>query len=78
VAQEQKDPVAISAIAQFKKALAAAKDVKHALADPRIQAALLPAVGLATSWAIPAWCSRRWWPIPASPTMSPARSAAAG
>ncbi len=47
VAQERKDPVAIAALAQFKRSLASAKDVKQALADPRIQAVLLPAVGLA-------------------------------
>lgn len=48
VAQEKKDPVTISAIAQFKSALANAKTLDQALADPRVQAVLLPAVGLAS------------------------------
>ncbi len=47
VVQERKDPVVISALAQFDKALGKAKDLKSALADPRVMAVLLPAVGLA-------------------------------
>ncbi len=47
VAREHKDPVVITALAQFDKAMAHAKDVKSALGDPRILAVLLPGLGLA-------------------------------
>lgn len=46
LAAEQKDPVVLSALAQFKKAIGSAKDVKAALKDPRVLAVLLPALGL--------------------------------
>lgn len=47
IAQERKDPVSIRAIDQFTKALDKATDLKKALADPRVLAVLLPALGLA-------------------------------
>lgn len=47
VAQERRDPVTIRALDQFTKALDKATDIRKALADPRILAVLLPAVGLA-------------------------------
>lgn len=47
VAQERKDPVSLRALDQFTKALDKAPDIDKALADPRIQAVLLPALGLA-------------------------------
>lgn len=46
VATEQKDPVVITALAQFKKALGQAKDLNSALRDPRVLNVLLPAFGL--------------------------------
>ena len=53
IAQENKDPVTITALAQFRKALASAKDIGTALKDPRILAVLLPAMGLADQAAYP-------------------------
>lgn len=58
VAQERKDPVVITALAQFDKALASAKDVKTALGDPRVLAVLLPGVGLADQVAYPGLAQR--------------------
>jgi hypothetical protein len=58
VAHERKDPVVITALAQFDKALAAAKDVKSALGDPRVLAVLLPGVGLADQMAYPGLAQR--------------------
>jgi len=46
VAAERKDPVTITALQQFQKALDKAKDVKTALRDPRILNVILPALGL--------------------------------
>lgn len=47
VALEQKDPVTLTALAQFRRAVDGAKDLKSALRDPRVLAVLLPAMGLA-------------------------------
>ncbi len=58
VAQEHKDPVVITAMAQFDKALAHAKDLKSALGDPRVLAVLLPGVGLADQLAYPGLAQR--------------------
>jgi hypothetical protein len=46
VALEQKDPVTLTALAQFRRAVDGAKDIKQALRDPRVLAVLLPAMGL--------------------------------
>jgi hypothetical protein len=46
VVAERKDPVSISALQQFQKALDKATDVKSALRDPHILAVLLPSLGL--------------------------------
>lgn len=47
VAREEKDPVTISALAQFRVALDKADSIEKALQDPRILKVLLPALGLA-------------------------------
>lgn len=47
IAREEKDPVAISALAQFRAALDKAGSIEAALQDPRILKVLLPALGLA-------------------------------
>jgi hypothetical protein len=44
--QEAKDPITLSAIAQFRQALEAAKDLDKALSDPRVLTVLMPALGL--------------------------------
>ena len=46
VAREQKDPVTVSALAQFRVALDKASSIEAALQDPRVLKVLLPAVGL--------------------------------
>jgi len=53
IAAERKDPVTLTALSQFKLALSKAKDVAAALRDPRVQAVLLPALGLADQQAYP-------------------------
>ena len=58
IARERRDPVIITALAQFDKALGAAKDLKSALADPRIMAVLLPAVGLGSQLGNPGLAQR--------------------
>jgi len=47
IARERKDPVTLSALAQFRTALDAAPSIGAALQDPRILKVLLPALGLA-------------------------------
>ncbi len=47
MAQEEKDTVTISALAQFRGALDKAKTIEDALSDPRILKVLAPALGLA-------------------------------
>jgi hypothetical protein len=44
--QEGKDPITLSAIAQFRQALETAKDLDKALSDPRVLTVLMPALGL--------------------------------
>jgi hypothetical protein len=46
IEQERKDPVSISALAQFRTALDKADTIETALQDPRILKVLLPALGL--------------------------------
>lgn len=46
IAREEKDPVTLSALAQFRTALDKAATIDQALADPRILKVLLPALGL--------------------------------
>ncbi|MFC7543007.1 DUF1217 domain-containing protein [Siccirubricoccus deserti] len=53
VAAERKDPVTITALQQFQKALDKAKDVNSALRDPRILAVLLPSLGLSDQLQYP-------------------------
>jgi hypothetical protein len=53
VAQQQKDPVTLIAVKQFKAAVAHAKDLTAALRDPRVLNVLLPALGLADQVAYP-------------------------
>lgn len=47
IAREKKDPVTLSALAQFRTALDTAETIEQALQDPRILKVLLPALGLA-------------------------------
>ncbi|MBR0673400.1 DUF1217 domain-containing protein [Neoroseomonas soli] len=47
IAREKKDPVTLSALAQFRTALDKAGSIEKALRDPRILKVLLPALGLA-------------------------------
>ncbi len=47
IAREKKDPVTLSALAQFRTALDKAGSIEKALQDPRILKVLLPALGLA-------------------------------
>ncbi|GGJ29848.1 DUF1217 domain-containing protein [Neoroseomonas lacus] len=47
IEREKKDPVSISALAQFRTALDKADTIEKALQDPRILKVLLPALGLA-------------------------------
>ncbi|MBW6396212.1 DUF1217 domain-containing protein [Roseomonas sp. HJA6] len=47
IAREQKDPVTISALAQFRTALDKAGTIEQALSDPRILKVVAPALGLA-------------------------------
>ena len=47
IAREKKDPVTLSALAQFRTALDKAETIEKALQDPRILKVLLPALGLA-------------------------------
>ena len=53
IAAERKDPVTINALKRFDAALAAAKDEKAALREPRVLEVLLPALGLADQAAYP-------------------------
>lgn len=46
LAQEKKDPITLSAIAQFHQALGSVKDLDKALSHPRILKVLMPALGL--------------------------------
>lgn len=46
IAQEEKDPVTLSALAQFRTALNKADTIEEALQDPRILKVLMPALGL--------------------------------
>ena len=65
-ARERKDPVVITALAQFDKALAAAPDLKAALADPRVLAVLLPALGLGDQLGNPGLARRALLADPAA------------
>jgi hypothetical protein len=47
IEREKKDPVTLSALAQFRTALDKAETIEEALQDPRILKVLAPAVGLA-------------------------------
>lgn len=47
IAREKKDPVTLSALAQFRTALDKAPTIEAALQDPRILKVLMPALGLA-------------------------------
>lgn len=47
IAREKKDPVTLSALAQFRTALDKAGTIEKALQDPRVLKVLLPALGLA-------------------------------
>jgi hypothetical protein len=47
LAGEEKDPITISALAQFRTALDKAGSIEAALSDPRILKVVLPALGLA-------------------------------
>lgn len=47
IAREKKDPVTLSALAQFRTALDKAGSIEKALQDPRILKVILPALGLA-------------------------------
>lgn len=53
VAAEKKDPITLTALKQFETAVAKARDVKSALADPRVLNVLLPALGLADQAGYP-------------------------
>lgn len=44
--QEKKDPITLTAIAQFRQALEAAPNLDKALSDPRVLKVLMPALGL--------------------------------
>jgi hypothetical protein len=46
IAREKKDPVTLSALAQFRTALDKADSIETALQDPRILKVLMPALGL--------------------------------
>lgn len=46
VARERKDPVTLTAVAQFRRALDKAESIEDALRDPRILKVLMPALGL--------------------------------
>jgi hypothetical protein len=47
IAREAKDPVTLTALAQFRQALDKAETIEKALQDPRILKVVLPALGLA-------------------------------
>jgi hypothetical protein len=46
IAQERRDPVTLTALAQFRQALERAGSIEQALADPRILKVVMPALGL--------------------------------
>ena len=46
LAREKKDPITITALAQFRQALDAAPNIDKALSDPRVLKVLMPALGL--------------------------------
>lgn len=46
LARERKDPITLTAIAQFRQALEAAPSIDRALSDPRVLKVLMPALGL--------------------------------
>lgn len=46
LAREKKDPVTLTALAQFRQALDAAPNIDKALSDPRVLKVLMPALGL--------------------------------
>jgi hypothetical protein len=46
IAQEEKDPVTLTALAQFRVALDKAETIEGALQDPRILKVIMPALGL--------------------------------
>ena len=58
VAAQAKDPVTLIAVKQFQQAIAKAKDVKSALADPRVLKVLLPALGLSDQLNYPGLAQR--------------------
>lgn len=58
IAQQQKDPVTLTALKQFNAAIAKSTDLKAALGDPRILNVLLPAVGLADQTGYPGLAQR--------------------
>lgn len=47
IAREAKDPVTLTALAQFRQALDKAESIEKALQDPRVLKVMLPALGLA-------------------------------
>lgn len=46
IAREKKDPITLTALAQFRRALEAAPNIDKALSDPRVLKVLMPALGL--------------------------------
>ncbi|MFN7305528.1 MAG: hypothetical protein ACK5TQ_02990, partial [Acetobacteraceae bacterium] len=46
LSRERKDPVTLTAVAQFRQALDAAPNIDRALSDPRVLKVLMPALGL--------------------------------
>jgi len=46
LAKEKKDPITLTAVAQFRQALDSARTLDKALSDPRVLKVLLPALGL--------------------------------
>lgn len=46
LAREKKDPITLTALAQFRQALDAAPNIDKALSDPRVLKVLMPALGL--------------------------------
>lgn len=54
IAQERKDPVSLTALAQFRQALDKAGSIEAALSDPRILKVVMPALGLPDQAGSPA------------------------
>jgi hypothetical protein len=67
IAQERRDPVTLTALAQFRQALDKAGSIEAALSDPRILKVVMPALGLPDQAGNPGLVRRALLSDPADP-----------